>query len=115
MCNTTRGSMPVQDARRAGAALELANSLPCSNVLGEQVKWGETTQLRNKVQLSAYPDCIGGDLAHLKVRTRECRLSTCVPRLHWRRPRAPSRCARACNASSRARCSLASEPPTPLH
>jgi hypothetical protein len=58
----------MQGAREAGAAYELANSLPGANVLDDKVHWGKDTQLANKVQLSAYPDCIGGDLQHLNVR-----------------------------------------------
>ena len=49
-----------------GAAWELANSLPGANIVDDRVKWGEDTKLKNQVQLSAYPDCIGGDLKGLR-------------------------------------------------
>jgi hypothetical protein len=59
--------------RTKPSAVELlAHSLPCKNTCGEKVEWGKDTKLRNQVQLSAYPDCIGGNLSNLRSFTDRC-------------------------------------------
>ena len=63
--------MWLQAARDAGAALKLANSLPGVNTDGDRVKWGKDTKLDNKVQLTAYPDCIDNDLHGLRAFVRD--------------------------------------------
>ena len=57
----------TQAARTKGAAEALANALPGRNLAGTRVKWDTDTKLKNKVQLTAYPDCIGDNLADLEA------------------------------------------------
>jgi hypothetical protein len=56
----------MQAARAIGASHALANILPGKNVDGERVDWGKDTLLKNRVQLSTYPDCIGKDMDSLE-------------------------------------------------
>jgi hypothetical protein len=59
--------------RTKPSAVELmAHSLPGKNTIGEKVEWGKDTKLRNQVQLSTYPDCIGGNLSNLRSFTDRC-------------------------------------------
>jgi hypothetical protein len=45
----------------------MANQLPGRNTVEDRVIWGQDTRLLNQVQLSVYPDCIGGTLAQLET------------------------------------------------
>jgi hypothetical protein len=57
----------ASSVRTKPSAVELmAHALPGKNTYGEKVEWGKDTKLRNQVQLSAYPDCIGGNLGNLR-------------------------------------------------
>lgn len=52
----------IQAARREGVAIQLANALPGVNTDGDRVEWGKDTRLKNRVQLSTYPDTLGGSI-----------------------------------------------------
>lgn len=59
--------------RTKPSAVELmAHALPGRNTYGDKVEWGKDTKLRNQVQLSTYPDCIGGNLSNLRSFTDRC-------------------------------------------
>jgi hypothetical protein len=59
--------------RKFPSAVELmAHNLPGRNTHGDKIEWGKDTKLRNQVQLSTYPDCIGNDLASLRSFTDRC-------------------------------------------
>ena len=55
----------MQEARQHGVSIQLANALPGVNTDGDRVHWGKDTTLKNQVQLSTYPDTIGGNIEHL--------------------------------------------------
>jgi hypothetical protein len=58
--------MGLREGRKESAAMLLANQLPGRNTAEDRVVWGKDTKLLNQIQLSAYPDCIGGNLAVLE-------------------------------------------------
>lgn len=59
--------------RTQPSAIELlAYQLPGRNTHTDRIRWGVDTRLRNKVQLSTYPDCIGGDLPGLTKFAEKC-------------------------------------------
>lgn len=49
----------VRSSREPTPAERLAHLMPGKSTVTERVNWGVDTQLRNQVQLSVYPDCIG--------------------------------------------------------
>jgi glycosidase len=53
--------------RKEAASVLLANQLPGRNTAGEKVRWGKDTKLLNQIQLSTYPDSIGGNLSALET------------------------------------------------
>jgi Alpha amylase, catalytic domain len=57
--------------RQFTSAEALAYQLPGRNTEGERVAWGKDTKVLNQVQLTAYPDCIGGNLASLESFVRK--------------------------------------------
>lgn len=59
--------------RTQPSAVELlAHQLPGRNTHTDRIRWGVDTKLRNQVQLSTYPDCIGGDLTNLTKFADQC-------------------------------------------
>ena len=55
-----------QQIRKDSAAAMMANNLPGRNTAGDRVDWGNESRLLNQVQLSTYPDAIGGHLSVLE-------------------------------------------------
>lgn len=49
----------VRSNREPTPAERLAHLMPGKSTTSERVNWGVDTQMRNQVQLSVYPDCIG--------------------------------------------------------
>jgi glycosidase len=60
-------AMRWRPMRGHSAASRMANQLPGRNTAEDCVIWGKDTRLLNQVQLSTYPDCIGGTLANLET------------------------------------------------
>ena len=63
-------TLDLDSAHRTGRmspAMLMANQLPGRNTAGERVDFDRDTQLLNQVQLTTYPDSIGGHLSQLEA------------------------------------------------
>jgi glycosidase len=59
-------SITSKTRTKPSAAELLAHQLPGRNTHADRIRWGVDTKLRNQVQLTTYPDCIGGKLSDLQ-------------------------------------------------